>query len=76
MWLKTYGEAIDALGGTFKVARLFSPAEDPRTVANWRRRGLPPSTWLVLAPRLRRRGAHFNPYKLFNMREPNGGQDG
>ena len=77
MWLeiRTYSEAIDALGGTTRVGRLFEPPEDPRTVANWRRRGLPADTWLVLGPLLKRRGV-FSPAKLFGMREPRRAGDG
>jgi len=42
--------SIDALGGPSKVAELFGV--DERLVSNWRRRGLPASSYAVLAPML------------------------
>ena len=74
-YVKNSSQAIDILGGTYTVARLFAEL-DPRVVSNWRSRGLPADTWLVLGPRLSRRRCIFDPYQLFNMRKPHGGQDG
>ena len=42
--------SIDALGGPSKVAELFGV--DERLISNWRRRGLPASSYYVLAPML------------------------
>ena len=39
-------QAIDALGGTSRVASLFG--FDARVVSNWRARGLPPNTYDVM----------------------------
>lgn len=63
--LTTPDEVIDTLGGTGAVARLLGV--DDRVVSNWRGRGLPPETYLVLtqALRSRRRSA---PPGLWRMR--------
>jgi hypothetical protein len=44
--------AIDALEGTRSVAELFGFTE--QRVFNWRKRGLPPESYDVLAPQLRK----------------------
>jgi len=71
----TSDKAIDLLGGTRKVMRLFKHV-NRSTVANWRSRGFPSQAYVVLGPRLKRRKG-FDPYELFNMLEPaDGGQHG
>ncbi len=60
-------EAIVVLGGPHKVSKMFRPALAERVVYNWCARGLPPNTWYVLAPALKRQGHVFAP-KLFQMR--------
>ena len=69
MWIeiKSAEQAIDLLGGSAKVAALFERVR-PRTVSNWRKRGIPAKAWVVLGPKLKRHG-HFS-YKLFDMLEP------
>jgi len=42
--------AIDALGGSTKVAELFGV--DERVVSNWKQRGLPPDTFAAMEPML------------------------
>jgi hypothetical protein len=59
MRITSANQAIDVLGGTYKVARLFDL--DPRVVSNWRSRGLPPDTYAVLAPALLNSGYTFSP---------------
>jgi len=59
MRISSANQAIDALGGTAKVARLFDL--DPRVVSNWRSRGLPPDTYAVMAPALTAQGCEFSP---------------
>ena len=51
--------AIDALGGTAKVAQMFGLSY--RVVSNWRARGLPPDTHAALSPALMARGHTFSP---------------
>jgi hypothetical protein len=63
--ITTANQAIDALGGHNAVAALF--ADDPRVALNWRKRGLPPNTYAVLAPLLASRGLSFSP-QLFGQR--------
>ena len=76
LWINNSADAIDRLGGTAKVARLFKQVSRS-TVANWRKRGFPPQAYCVLAPHLVRRKLAFDRAQLFNMLEPNrGGQDG
>ena len=64
-------QAIDALDGTAKVAKLFNPPLDYRVVSNWRnpKRGFPPDTYHVLAPALMRKGCSFSPL-LFAQKLP------
>jgi hypothetical protein len=59
MRISSANQAIDALGGTAEVARLFDL--DPRVVSNWRSRGLPPDTYAVMAPALIAQGHEFSP---------------
>lgn len=67
MWHKinNAGQAIDELGGTTRVATLFGV--DERVISNWRLRGLPPTTYAVLAPLLAQRGVMFSD-ALFGQR--------
>lgn len=51
--------SIDALGGPSKVAELFG--FDERLVSNWQRRGLPASSYDVLAPMLTKLGRDAPP---------------
>jgi hypothetical protein len=51
-------EAIDALGGASVVANLLGVG--PNAVRNWYRRGFPPETYAMLAPRLRKAGCDFS----------------
>jgi len=76
MKLKDESHLIDVLGGNETTGRMFRPRLEQRVVSNWRRRGIPAKTWLVLAPRLRELGFEFSP-RLFGMLEPSrGGQNG
>ena len=67
MIVATATEAINALGGTNKVAAIFGISY--RVVSNWHSRGLPPDTYYVMAPRLTARGCTFSPL-LFAQKEP------
>ena len=64
--IHTAAEAINALGGTYALAKLFGL--DPRVISNWRTRGLPPDTYHTLAPLLEQRGLDFAADKLFGQR--------
>lgn len=75
MKLKDESHVIDALGGSYATGCMFRPRLDARVVANWRTRGLPAKTWLVLAPALSERGFEFSP-RLFGMLEPRRAEDG
>ena len=79
MWreIKTSGKAIEMLGGPAAVAALFARVR-PDTVSMWgARKRFPPKTWMVLGPKLLRRGCRFDPNQLFDMLEPKrGGRDG
>lgn len=57
--------AIDALGGSTKVAHLFGL--DERVVSNWKRRGLPPDTYAAMAPMLQQIGRDA-PAVMFKQR--------
>lgn len=50
--LKTVDEVIDRLGGTGAVARITR--RRPQAVTNWRKRGLPRKTFLILSAELRK----------------------
>lgn len=59
MKITSASQAIDALGGTAKVAQYFGLSY--RVVSNWRSRGLPPDTHYELAPMLRKKRHKFSP---------------
>ena len=59
MKITSASAAIDALGGTGKVARMFGLSY--QVVTNWRARGLPPDTFAVLSPALQAHGHTFSP---------------
>jgi hypothetical protein len=63
------GEAIDACGGTTRVARRFG--YDVRVVSNWRKRGLPPDTMTGFNEMLAPKGLSAPP-SLFRQREISG----
>lgn len=65
--IRSASQAIDELGGTARIARLFGCSY--RVVSNWRPRGLPPDTYYVLAPLLIKRRCLFSPL-LFGQRLP------
>ena len=62
-------QAIEALDGTVEVGKLFDPPLDYRVVHNWKRRGLPPDSYYVLAPALVRKHCSFSPL-LFGQKMP------
>ena len=59
MKITSASQAIDALGGTGKVAQMFGLSY--QVVTNWKVRGLPPDTHYELAPLLRKKGHSFSP---------------
>ena len=63
--IRTAYDAIEELGGAEVVAELFGLGAN--AVRNWYKRGLPPHTYLVLAPRLRARGHDFSDNDLFQQ---------
>ena len=66
--LRQAGTVIDALGGTFAVARLTD--KSPQEISNARTRNrLPPSTVLVMREELAARG-YFAPASLWGALEP------
>ena len=71
MEIRTASQAIHALGGTAKVARMFATKLSRQAVSNWRlaTRGLPPDTFYVLGPALRRKRHVFTPL-LFGQKLP------
>lgn len=66
--INTPDDAIDALGGTGATAKLFG-IENLRVVSNWRKRGLPPETFLMFNEFLKERGRTANP-ALWRQRVP------
>ena len=58
--INTPDEAIDALGGTTETARFFG-IENVRVVSNWRKRGLPPETFMTFTDELAKRGLTSDP---------------
>jgi len=60
-------QAIDLLGGTAEVAKIFGMSY--RVVTNWRARGLPPDTYDVLGKMLRAKRHTFSPL-LFAQKRP------
>lgn len=67
--IKSAGDVIDVLGGTNTVARLLGT--DPRSVSNWRQRGLPPETFYALSGLLKAKGL-WAPPSLWRQREASG----
>lgn len=65
--LETSAAVIDALGGTAAVARLANKAM--QTVSNWRSRGFPSDTFLLLQAALKAQG-RTAPAALWRMEEP------
>lgn len=66
--LTNAGLVIDALGGTAAVAKLTN--SKPTAVSNWRERGLPPDTFVVLTSALMTVGC-WAPLALWGMQPPN-----
>lgn len=64
--LKTSSDVIDALGGLTAVARLTGASSG--AVWNWRQRGFPSQTFLILTAALTARGLKA-PASLWRMRE-------
>lgn len=64
--IKSADDVIDKLGGTNAVARLMRL--DARAVSNWRKRGLPPETFVALTAALNANGLYAPP-SLWRMRE-------
>jgi len=62
-------DAIDVLGGTKEVGKLFSPPLSYRVIINWISRGFPPDAYAVLAPVLLDAGHEFSPL-LFGQKVP------
>lgn len=61
--IRTSGDAINTLGGTFKVAAWLN--EQPSTVSMWRRRGLPGRVHYRIARELEARRVPFDEDALF-----------
>jgi hypothetical protein len=61
--IRNSGDAINALGGTFKVASWLN--EQPSTVSMWRRRGLPGRVHYRIARELEARSVPFDEDALF-----------
>lgn len=64
--LETVDEIIDSLGGTNEVARALGTSAS--AVSQWRNRGLPPDTFLVLYGLLRAKNMTA-PASLWSMKE-------
>jgi hypothetical protein len=60
-------DAVEVLGGTTAVARLFGV--DLRVVSNWRERGLPPDTYSGFKKLFEERGINMPPPSLWRHRE-------
>lgn len=67
--LETVADLITALGGPTAISKLFDPPLTPNAVGNWRERGLPPETFIVLTTALNARG-FYAPPSLWNFRGP------
>ena len=52
--LSTAREVIDALGGNAAFLQWWGAGGDRRLVSNWRSRGFPRETYVVMSDRLRR----------------------
>lgn len=63
--IKRADEVIEILGGTKEVALLFSVGRN--TVSQWKSRGLPRETYVVMQKALARKG-FCAPAALWNMR--------
>ena len=63
----TPDDAIDVLGGTGAVAKLFG-IENTRVVSNWRKRGLTPETFMIFHAALTAKGCKASP-SLWKQRE-------
>jgi hypothetical protein len=61
-------DAIEALGGTTAVAKLF--AQDLRVVSNWRARGLPRWTYLLFKDAFEKRSLPVPPPSLWGIAAP------
>lgn len=66
--LKTVDEVIASLGGIKAVSRLVGLPEGSRAAWNWRRRGLPPESYVVIQEALAQKGLSAPP-SLFGMYE-------
>lgn len=67
--LTSADEVIDALGGTFAVARIAALGIKPQGVSNWRqRKRLPAEKYLLISAELRQRGFSA-PASLFGIPE-------
>lgn len=64
--LRSADDVIDILGGTVELARRLGV--DPRTVSNWRLRGLPPDSYRALTILLDQKGISAPP-ELWRQRE-------
>ena len=69
MKITSASQAIDLLGGTGSVAKMFGLSY--QVVTNWRARGLPPDSFYVLSPALKAHGHTFSPL-LFGQKLPAG----
>lgn len=63
--IKSVDGVIDALGGPKEVEKLFAVGRT--TVSQWKTRGFPPETYVVMYERLTRKGFCASP-ALWNMR--------
>ena len=66
--INTADEVIDRLGGNSIVAAFFDPPVTPNAVGNWRERGLPPETFVVLTKHLNARKLYAPP-SLWRQRQ-------
>jgi hypothetical protein len=64
--INTADEVIDRLGGPTEVSRLIGVSI--QAVTNWRTRGLPPETFVVLTTELNKKSLYAPP-ALWRMRE-------
>lgn len=67
--INSASEVIDALGGPVAVSQLFSLR--PNAVSQWKTRGFPPETYVVLVAALAEKGFSA-PASLWQMRAANG----
>lgn len=64
--IKTVAGVIEALGGWGAMSRMFGVGHS--TVSQWKTRGFPPETYVVMARALAERGLRASA-KLWQMRE-------